>query len=434
MKAILLDGSHAGDNFGERVSAALTAHLLKFGWEIEHIILRDTKIGNCSGDFFCWIRSPGMCHLDDDNRTIAAAILSGDLLVYLTPVTFGGYSSHLKRMVDHQIQNISPFFVQVDGETHHEKRYEKYPDFLAVGWVEKSDQEAEEVFRNLVHRNAINFYAKTYVSDIILTSQSDGELLVSAQNWVRSLLNGQSSRSEGLPLENVTCVGGVVIQRALLLVGSPRGNKSNSNSLGGYLFEQLGAQEIETETVYLYALLRSAEKMKALFDSMDAADLIVLVFPLYVDSIPAPVIDLLEKIVLNRNGKEKRRKLFASIANCGFPEDHHNATALRICEIFARQAGFEWAGSLALGGGEVISGIPLVQGGGRTIRIRKSLDLAAASLAKGQAIPKTAQELMGKPSIPNWVYRMMGGLGWKKQAKRYGVHESLNNQPYSSKQ
>ena len=298
MKAILLDGSQADDNFGERVSATLTTQFQLLGWDIEHIVLRDTKIGNCSGDFFCWIRSPGMCHLNDDNRKLAAAILSSDLLVYLTPVTFGGYSSHLKKMVDHQIQNISPFFVQVNGETHHEKRYEKYPDFLAVGWMEKSDQEAEEVFRHLVHRNAINFYAKTFVSDVILTSQSDGQLIESAQRWVRSLLSSQSSRSIGLPLENVTCVGDVVIQRALMLIGSPRSHKSNSNSLGGYLVEQLRTLEIETETVYLYTLLRSAERMQALFDSIDAADLIVLVFPLYVDSLPAPVIEVLEQIAL----------------------------------------------------------------------------------------------------------------------------------------
>jgi len=433
MKAILLDGSQASDNFGMRVSSALTAQLGIFGWDVEHIALRDAKIGNCSGDFFCWIKSPGMCNLNDDNRRLAAAISASDLMVYLTPVTFGGYSSVLKRMVDHQIQNISPFFVQIDGETHHEKRYEKYPDFLAVGWMENPDMEATAVFRHLVHRNAINFYAKTYVSDVILTNQSDTQLMESAQKWVSELQNGQSAQPIALPIENLTCTGGVVINRALLLVGSPRSHKSNSNSIGGYLFEQLRAQEIETETVYLYTLLRSEERMQALFNAIEAADLIVLVFPLYVDSIPAPVIDVLERIVSNRQGAKTRQQLFASIANCGFPEAHHNTTALRICETFARQAGFEWAGSLALGGGEVIAGKPLVQGGGRTFRLRKSLDLAAASIGKGLSIPIAAQEMIGKPAIPHWVYRMVGGIGWKKQAKRYGVQESLNKQPYSVK-
>ena len=67
---------------------------------------------------------------------IAAAVVTSDLMVYLTPVTFGGYSSMLKGMVDHLIQNVSPFFARLDGETHHRKRYKNNPDLLAVGWME----------------------------------------------------------------------------------------------------------------------------------------------------------------------------------------------------------------------------------------------------------------------------------------------------------
>jgi multimeric flavodoxin WrbA len=119
MKAILLDGSHENDLTGARVQTALAAELTGRGWEVEHILLREKKIGNCAGDFFCWMRIPGMCNIDDDNRIIAAKIVHSDLLVYLTPVTFGGYSYTLKRMVDHQIQNISPFFTSVNGEIHH---------------------------------------------------------------------------------------------------------------------------------------------------------------------------------------------------------------------------------------------------------------------------------------------------------------------------
>jgi multimeric flavodoxin WrbA len=103
MKAILLDGSQANDNTGVRVCATLMAQLQTQSWEVEQFTLCDKKIGNCAGDFFCWIRSPGMCNVDDDNRVIAEALVSSDLMIYLTPVTFGGYSSTLKKMVDHQI-------------------------------------------------------------------------------------------------------------------------------------------------------------------------------------------------------------------------------------------------------------------------------------------------------------------------------------------
>ena len=58
-KALLLDGSHADDDTGERVRAALAAGLQSDGWVVEHVVLREKTIGDCAGDFYCWVRTPG---------------------------------------------------------------------------------------------------------------------------------------------------------------------------------------------------------------------------------------------------------------------------------------------------------------------------------------------------------------------------------------
>jgi multimeric flavodoxin WrbA len=434
MKAVILDGSRVNDVTGERVRAVLLAQLQAQGYEIEHFLLRETKIGNCAGDFFCWVRSPGLCNVDDANREIAAGIVNSDLLVYLTPVTFGGYSSTLKKAVDHQVQNISPFFAKVNGETHHQKRYQKYPDCLTIGWLEQPDAQAEGVFRHLAWRNALNLYAKSAVSGVVLASQTDGEILNSVQDWLNGLHNGSStSLRTSLPVTEAR-PGASVIRRALLLVGSPRTKKSTSHSLGGYLFERLGAQSIQTETIYLHTVLRSGEKSQALLEAVDAADLVLLAFPLYVDSLPAPTIEALERIAAHRAG-QTTRKLFAAIANCGFPEAHHNDTALAICATFARQAGFEWAGSLSLGAGEgMVHGTPLNEMDGRAIVLKQALDLAAEALAQGRAIPQAAQALWAKPFIPAWLYRLAGVYGWRQQAKGWGAEKALKRQPYSEVQ
>ncbi|HSR30121.1 MAG TPA: NAD(P)H-dependent oxidoreductase [Anaerolineae bacterium] len=442
MKAILLDGSQETGGTGKRVRAALTAQLQAQGWDSEHIVLREKKIGPCAGDFFCWIRSPGVCNVNDDNRAIAAAIVASDLMVYLTPVTFGGYSSALKSMVDHQIQNISPFFANVEGETHHHKRYQKHPDFLAVGWMEAPDEHSEAVFRHLLQRNALNFYAKKNVSGVIFANQTDEEILTSAQKWLDELRNGQPSQQVDLPINGDpptalgvgTGEGSVEVRRALLLVGSPKTRKSTSNSVGAYLYEQLSARSVQTETIYPHTVLRSPAKMQALLDAVDAADLVTLTFPLYVDSLPAPVIEALECIAAHRQGRDpSHRQLFTAIANSGFPEAHHNATALAICATFARQAGFEWAGSLALGGGGMVNGVPLAEGGGKTLGIRKSLELAAEALAQGQAIPQAAQDVMARPVMPPWAYRLTGDLGWIWAARGYRALKQLKRQPYLEK-
>jgi multimeric flavodoxin WrbA len=439
VKAILLDGAQANDDTSERVHGMLEEEFRAQGWDVEHVVLREKRIADCAGDYFCWVRTPGVCHVDDDNRAIAAAVIASDLLVYLTPVTFGGYSSALKRMVDHQIQNIAPFFATVEGETHHQKRYAKHPDLLVVGWADAPDAPAQAVFRHLAQRNALNYYAERSATGVIVAGQSDEEIRAQVQGWLLDLRDGRTRETVQLPVGdgplNALKAGGHEIRRALLLVGSPRRRTSTSRALGEYLFEQLRPRSIETETIYLHTVLRSPEKTQTLLSAVNEADLVALAFPLYVDSLPAPVIDALERISAHRKDHEPgRRQLFVAIANCGFPEVQHTATALAITETFARQAGFVWAGSLALGGGEGIgeSGTPLSEMGGRVAPLKKPLILAAEALAQGQAIPRTAQDLLAKPVIPHWLYRLAGGHRWRRGAKKYGVKKSLRRRPYSS--
>ena len=83
-----------------------------------------------------------------------------------------------------------------------------------------------------------------------------------------------------------------------------------------------------------------------------AADLVVLSFPLYIDSLPAPVIRALELIADDRAGQAPRgdlpqesdRRGLVAICQCGFPEAQQDQVALEICANFARTVGFEWAG------------------------------------------------------------------------------------------
>ena len=427
MKTLILNGFRSDDAAGERIEFTLQTQLQAHGWESESVLLCDQKIGNCAGDFFCWVRQPGMCNTDDDNRVIAAKIIQSDLVIYLTPVAFGGYSSELKRIVDHQIQNISPFFTSVNGEIHHQKRYEKYPSVLTVGWMNQSNAQAEAVFRYLAHRNAINMYAKTAVCGLVTGQPSEADLTSLTESWLDAIASASSSPVPALPTQAVSSAEATPIRKAVLLVGSPRTRKSTSASLGTYLFEQIKSRGVETEIIQIYTSINSPQKSQAMIDAVNNADLTVLAFPLYVDSLPAPVIAALEKISANRSGGNSK---FAAVANCGFPEAHHNDAALAICAEFASQNGFEWLGSLALGGGEgLVHGTPLNEMSGPAIPIKKSLEIAAEALSNGQPIPQSARDLLAKPVIPNWLYKMFGGFGWKQSAKKYGVKD-LSSRPY----
>ena len=426
MKTLLLDGSHSNDSQAVHIRNALLRHLP----DAETIILREQKIGNCAGDFFCWVRSPGICNTNDDNRVIAAKIMQSDLIVYLTPVTFGGYSSELKRMVDHQIQNILPFFKNIHGEIHHQKRYRTYPNLLVVGWMDEPNPRAEAVFRHLAHRNAINMFATTFVCGMVVGRQPEADLVSQAGSWLERIASRSFSPVPVLPAMDVPLVEMPPLRRATLLVGSPRTKKSTSASLGGYLFEQLNAHGVETKTMQIYTSLNSSERMKLMLDSIENTDLIVLAFPLYVDSLPAPVTATLERITSYRKDNQSPIR-FAAIANCGFPGANHNNTALAICSEFARQSGLAWAGGLSLGAGEgIVHGVPLHELDNRAIPLKKALDLAAQALADGKPIPRTARDLLAEPIIPSWMYTLRGAFGWKQAAKPYGMEKKLKRQPY----
>ncbi|HMK45038.1 MAG TPA: hypothetical protein VK436_00275 [Methanocella sp.] len=190
-----------------------------------------------------------------------------------------------------------------------------------------------------------------------------------------------------------------MISKALLLIGSPRGERSNSLQLGTYLMDRLREQGVATETAFAAKLAKSAEGRRQLLTAVDEADLLVLAFPLYVDCLPSQTIRALELIHEHRKAMPKRQ-LFLSIVNCGFPEPHQNQTAIDICKRFAKETGLEWAGAACISSGMTIKGKPLQESDEFLVPLIKGLDNAAKLLAKGEPLPPEAEALLYLPLVP----------------------------------
>lgn len=114
--------------------------------------------------------------MDDDGRKVAAEMARADMWVYITPVTFGGFSSNLKRGLDRLIPILLPYFRRFEGETHHPSRYDKGWDILAFGIMGRPDEEAEECFLELVHRNALNSHARREAAAVLVRG-TDGRAI-----------------------------------------------------------------------------------------------------------------------------------------------------------------------------------------------------------------------------------------------------------------
>lgn len=220
-------------------------------------------------------------------------------------------------------------------------------------------------------------------------------------------------------------------RKALLLIGSPKPARSTSQALGSHLLEKLAEEGMSGATILLRQAVADQQGLAGLHTSVADAELVILAYPTYVDSLPAPVIRSLEAIAeFRRADGVNRQQRFLAIANCGFPESVHNRVSLAICRQFAREAGFVWAGGLSLGGGGAVDGQPLESRKGMLRNIIRSLDMTAAALAANRPIPDTAVELMARPLMPRWLYLWIGTWGWKRQAKRFGTRERLLERPW----
>jgi hypothetical protein len=218
---------------------------------------------------------------------------------------------------------------------------------------------------------------------------------------------------------------------ATLLVGSQKGPNSTSNSIGTFLLDKLKQKGVTTERVFISQCLGSDEKIASMLRTVDNSDLVIIAFPLYGDGLPSLAIKTLE--LISEHGVRDENKSFAAIANCGFPEGMHNDTALAVCRIFARQAGFKWAGGLGMGGGPTVSRGSLTTIGWSNLLIRnqkKALGIAADALSKGEPIPKKATALMAKLGYPVSFYLWFANRGWRSMIKKANSIDKLYDQPF----
>jgi hypothetical protein len=218
---------------------------------------------------------------------------------------------------------------------------------------------------------------------------------------------------------------------ALILVGSPKGRNSASFALASQLADALRRRGVAATDGLVHSALRSPEETGRLLDAVDDADLVVFAYPVYVDSLPAPLIRLMETVAARRVRAVARpgTARLAAIVQCGFPEAHRCDLAVAICRLFAERTGMGWAGALAMGmGGQLAEGVEKLPGGGK--HILRALAMAAESLADGGEIPGDATALFAKPLVPRWTYTLFGNVGWRVQMRKNKARRPIGYRPH----
>lgn len=155
MSIVILDALEKDDVLSDTIKHALEVK----GEDVLHFKLTDLNVLPCRACGACGFKSPGKCVVNDDVHDVLKAAARCSLMVMVTPVKFGGYSSCLKKVVD-KIANLAlPSYTVKYGHLLHPSRYGSKA-LIGIGVLENHSIDREESFKRLVEHNALNLQYK----------------------------------------------------------------------------------------------------------------------------------------------------------------------------------------------------------------------------------------------------------------------------------
>jgi multimeric flavodoxin WrbA len=159
MQITILNGNPENQNAHlDEYLDQLSDRLNSSGHSITELTLRDMNLAYCTGCLECWVKTPGICKVDDDGRNVSKAYINSDFVLFASPVIMGFYSALLKMVTDKFVGHVHPYGVFVEGEVHHAPRYEKYPTGgLLLEKNSETDEGDIQIISNIHSRTMLNF-------------------------------------------------------------------------------------------------------------------------------------------------------------------------------------------------------------------------------------------------------------------------------------
>jgi multimeric flavodoxin WrbA len=159
MTITILNGDQSNGSFSNKIRSY--AGELSEKHQVHLFNLSKMNLNYCTGCWGCWWKTPGECALKDDGEQIFRAVINSNFLIFSSPLVAGFTSSTLKKIQDRLIVLLHPYLQIINGESHHRKRYEQYPEFgVILEKEEDTDNEDLQIVKDIYDRLAINFHSK----------------------------------------------------------------------------------------------------------------------------------------------------------------------------------------------------------------------------------------------------------------------------------
>lgn len=365
MTVILLNGSTGPADPTHMLCTEVERQLQSQSKLVRSFQLAGFDIGHCMGEFDCFVKTPGRCRIHDEGQEIERAVHDAELVVLVTPLRFGGYTATLKKAVDRLLPLISPFFRKVGGMTHHALRYEHSARWAALALDEAPTAEHARLFRAFAETNALNFGSPAWGAAVVGTDRTSWPAAVASALATTQVPGNASGTMEAAHVDLLHAIVPPAPAVAFpsrpsvaVLQVSPRPpGVSTSQAIWRYLQPSLTAGAADVQVVAATEFVRGASIAHAAAQRCAQADLLVILGPLYWDSLPYPGLLALEHIHAARQQSGLTPARLVGVLNCGFAEPEQFRFAFGLLREFAQEAGYTWAGGLPVAGGEAIAGV-----------------------------------------------------------------------------
>ena len=213
--------------------------------------------------------------------------------------------------------------------------------------------------------------------------------------------------------------------------GSPKA----IDSVSGMVINQIeGIIKTPITTYQAVKLIRQQEGLSETLLNILKADTLLFVFPLYVDSLPAPLIKIMTLIEQANTVRRERPPKVYAVCNCGFLEAGHTRLALDIMKNFCMRAGLVWGYGIGTGSGGFIltQSKNMSKGKGPAATIYSALCGLGKSIQTGYVENENIekQNVFVTVKMPRLLYSFVCNLGWRLMAKKYNAGNALMAKPH----
>ncbi|MEG2109934.1 hypothetical protein [Clostridium sp.] len=219
------------------------------------------------------------------------------------------------------------------------------------------------------------------------------------------------------------------MKNVVLINGSPKSKKSCSKYLLDTVKKSISDGNALKEINITDKAIRNEDK----YDIVLNSDIILLAFPLYVDSLPSTVIKFLEELeIYAKNFIIDKKIVLYGIVNCGFFEGEQNKYALKVLRNYTNHiVNLEYGGGVGIGGGGFLGGSEKIPWEAKIkSNVKKSLDRLSESINYGDRLDV---DIFSNINMSKRLYSIAGSFGWIASGAKNKIYiKGLFNKPYSN--